>query len=135
MRKHPIWYLIIGITILIVPTFTYLCFLVPKLSEEYNILMASGGIIGGAGMYGVNQIPDKLKYSSMFKLAGNAFTILTIAILIEKFLTQIIFLIALFIVCFIIFTIFKEKWRDGKQRKQNDELAKEIARNITENTK
>lgn len=134
MKKYPILYLVIGIIILIVPTLIYLCFLVPQLSEEYNILMASGGVIGGVGMFGTSRISDKIKYASMFKLAGNAFTILVVTTLVEEFITEIIFLVALFIGCLIAFLILKEKWRDGKRRKDNKELAEEITRNLTQNT-
>lgn len=134
MKKHPIWYLIIGIFILIVPTIIYLCFLIPKLSEEYNILMASGGVIGGVGLYGTSKIPEKIKYSSLMKLAGNAFTILTVTAVIEKFIIEIIGLIIVIIISYIIFAIFKELWKDGKQKNRNSELAEEIARNITKNS-
>ena len=60
MKNHPVFYLIIGVFVLIVPTTIYLCFLVPKLSEAYNVLMASAGVIGGAGMYGASKIPEKI---------------------------------------------------------------------------
>ena len=62
MNKHPIWYLIIGIFILVAPTVIYLGFLIPQLTEAYNVLMASGGVIGGAGFYAASKIPEKLKY-------------------------------------------------------------------------
>lgn len=135
MKKHPVLILIIGIFILIVPTFVYLVFLIPQLSEEYNILMASGGVIGGFGMYGATKIPEKVKYSGLFKLAANSFTILTVITLVQNFIIEIVGCIAIFIVCFIIFKILLEVWRDAKRRKQNVELAKEIARNITESSK
>lgn len=134
MKKRPVWYLIIGITILIVPTAIYLAFLIPVLSEEYNILMASGGIIGGAGMYAGSKIPDTLKYSSMFKLASNSFTIMTVMLIVEKFLLEIMGLVAVFILCFIIFQILKGVYTNARRRKENAELAEEITRTVTKNT-
>ena len=128
MKKHPIWYLVIAIIVLIVPTTIYLCFLVPKLSEEYNILMASGGVIGGAGFYGASKIPDKVKFSGMFKTAANCFTILTVTTLVEEFVVELIGLVAVFVVSFITFKILKEVWKNARRRKENRELAKEIAR-------
>lgn len=135
MKKHPIWFLIIGIFILIVPTVIYLCFLIPKLTEEYNILMASGGVIGGAGLYGTTKIPEKVKYGSLFKLAANSFTILTVLTLVQEFIMELIGLVAVFVVSFIIFQILKEAWKNGRRKKENAELAEEIARSITETTK
>lgn len=135
MKKHPVWILIIGIFILVAPTALYLGFLIPQLSEEYNILMASGGVIGGFGMYGATKIPEKVKYSGLFKLAANSFTVLTVITLIQNFIIEIIGCIAVFIVCFIVFKILLEVWRDAKRRKENSKLAEEIARNITESSK
>ena len=134
MKKHPIWYLVIAIIVLIVPTTIYLCFLVPKLSEEYNILMASGGVIGGAGFYGASKIPDKVKFSGMFKTAANCFTILTVTTLVEEFVVELIGLVAVFVVSFITFKILKEVWKNARRRKENRELAKEIARSSNENS-
>ena len=134
MKKHPIWYLVIAIIVLIVPTTIYLCFLVPKLSEEYNILMASGGVIGGAGFYGASKIPDKVKFSGMFKTAANCFTILTVTTLVEEFVVELIGLVAVFVVSFITFKILKEVWKNARRRKENRELAKEIARASNENS-
>lgn len=130
MKKHPIWILIIGIFILVFPTAAYLWFLIPQLSEEYNILMASGGVIGGFGMYGSTKIPEKVKYSGLFKLAANSFTILTVITLVQNFIIEIVGCISVFIVCFIVFKILLEVWHDARRRKQNTELAEEIARSI-----
>ena len=135
MKKHPIWFLIIGIFILVVPTAIYLAFLIPQMSEEYNVLMASGGIIGGAGFYGAQRIPEKVKYSGLFKLAANSFTTMTIITLINKFIMKLMGLAAVFIICFIIFIILKGAWKNGRRKKENTELATEIARNIAEITK
>lgn len=134
MKKHPIWYLIIAIAILVIPTTIYLCFLVPKLSEEYNILMSSGGIIGGAGLYGASKIPDKIKYGGLFKTAANSFTILTVTALVEEFITELVGLVAVFVVCFITFKILVEVWKNARRRKENRELAREIARSVNENS-
>ena len=134
MKKHPIWYLVIAILILIVPTTVYLCILVPRLSEEYNVLMASGGVVGGAGLYGASKIPDKVKYSGLFKTAANSFTILTVTVLVEEFIIELVGLIAVFVVCFITFKILVEVWKNARRRKENSELAREIARSVNENS-
>lgn len=134
MKKRPVIYLIIGIIILIVPTLIYLCFLIPKLTDEYKILMASGGIIGAGGFYGASAIPEKLKGSGMYKLAANSFTILSIITVVQKFIYQIILLVGLFILCFIIFKIFIEVWKNARRKKENTELAEEIARNIVKSS-
>ena len=134
MKKHPIWYLIIAIFILIVPTAIYLCILIPQLSEEYNVLMTSGGVIGGIGLYGASKIPDKLKYGGLFKTAANSFTMLTVTVLVEEFIIELVGLVAVFVLCFITFKILVEVWRNAIRRKENRELAEEIARSINENS-
>lgn len=128
MKKHPILYLILSIVVLIIPTTTYLCFLIPKLSEEYNVLMSSAGIIGGAGIYGASKIPDTIKFSSMYKLASNAFSLMAVTVLVEKFIIQLVGLTAVFVLSFIAYKILLEVYRNGKRRKQNEELAREISR-------
>lgn len=135
MNKHPIWYLIIGIVVLIVPTGVYLGFLIPAMSETYNVLMASGGVIGGAGFYGASRIPKEVKYSGLFKLAANSFTILTVITLVQEFVLQLVGLVAVFIVSFIIFIILKGVWKNGSQKLRDDRLATEVARNVVETLK
>lgn len=135
MKKHPIWYLIIAISILIIPTTIYLCILVPQLSEEYNVLMASGGVVGGAGLYGASKISDKVKHGSLFKTAANSFTMLTVTVLVEEFIIELVGIVAVFVVCFVIFKILVEVWRNATRRKENGELAREIARNLNETSK
>lgn len=135
MKKHPIFYLIISIFVLIAPTIIYLCFLIPSLTEEYNILMASGGIIGGGGFYGANRIPKDIKFSGLFKLATNSFTILTIITLVQEFVLQLVGLVAVFIVSFIAFIILKGAWKNGRQRIKTERIAAEVARNVVETTK
>lgn len=135
MNKHPIWYLIIGIIVLIVPTGVYLVFLIPSMSETYNVLMASGGVIGGAGFYGASRIPKEVKYSGLFKLAANSFTILTVITLVQEFALQLVGLVAVFIISFIAFIILKGAWKNGKQRLKDERLATEIARNVAETIK
>lgn len=130
MKKHPIWYLIIGITILIIPTLIYLCFLIPRMSEEYNILMVSGGIISGGGLCGTNSIPDKIKFSGIYKLAGTSFTLLTVVTLVHKFIMQIVGLVGTFIACFIIFLFFKGAWKNARRRNETERIATEIAQNV-----
>ena len=134
MKNHPIFYLMIGIFVLIVPTLIYLCFLVPKLSEAYNVLMASAGVVGGAGMYGASKIPEKIKSGSIFKLAANSFSIFVVVTLVQQFIWEIMGLVAVFIVCFIIFKIMVEAWRNARTRKQARETATEVARAITQNS-
>ena len=135
MRKHPIWYLVIGISVLIIPTLIYLFFLIPQLSEEYNTLMASGGVIGGAGLYGASKIPDKVKYGGLFKTAANSFTILTTILLVEEFIVELVGLVAVFVVCFITFKILVEVWKNARRQNENKQLATEIARSFNENSK
>lgn len=135
MKKHPIWFLIIGIFILIVPTSVYFGFLASKMQEEYIVLMSSGGVITCGGMYGASVIPEKVKFSGLYKLSVRSFTLLTAITLVEKFIFQILGLIATFIVCFIIFSILKECWKNGRRRKENTQLAEEISRNITKTSK
>lgn len=131
MRKRPIWYLIIGIFVLVVPTVVYLCFLVPQMKEEYISLMSSGGVITAGGMYGASVIPEEVKFSSMYKLSARSFTLLTVTVLVQEFIMQIVWLIAIFIVSFIIFSILKEMWKNARRKNENSEFAREIARNIT----
>lgn len=135
MKKHPFLYLIIGIIFLIVPTTIYLYFLIPDLTEAYNILMASGGIIGGAGYYSASMIPEKIKYSSLFKIAVNSFTTLVVVTIVQEFITQLIGLVVVFIFSFIIFLIFKGAYKNGKQKLINKQLSEEITRSIIENIK
>lgn len=134
MKNHPVFYLIIGVFILIVPTTVYLCFLVPKLSEAYNVLMASAGVIGGAGMYGASKIPEKIKFGSIFKLAANSFSIFVVVTLVQQFIWEIMGLVAVLIISFIIFKIMVEVWRNARTRKQAREAATEVARAITQNS-
>ena len=135
MKKHPIWYLIIGISILIIPTLIYLIFLIPKMSVEYNILMASGGIIGGAGFYTSSIIPAGIKNKSLYKLAANSFTIMCVITLVNKFIMQLIGLVSTFILSFIIYKILKERWKNARREKERREFADEIARNVAQITK
>lgn len=130
MSERPIIFLIIGIFILIFPTSVYLFFLIPKLSEEYNVLMASGGIIGGGGIYAASKIPKKLKYSGLFKMASNSFTILTVILIVEKFIIQLVGLVSVFIISYIIFVLLKGAYKNARRRKENRELANEISRNV-----
>lgn len=135
MKEHPIWYRVIGLFILIVPTLIYLCFLVPCLSEEYNVLMASGGIIGGAGFYASSLIPAEKQYSSLYKTACNSFTVLVVITLVEKFIIQLVFLVALFIVCFITYKILEGVYKNAVYDKKSRELSKQIASSIVECSK
>lgn len=130
MKKKPIWFLIIGIAVLIIPTVIYLCFLVPQMKEEYLVLMSSGGVIAGGGMYGAEIIPEKVKYSSLYKTSARSFTLLTVITLVQEFIMEIIGLVAVFILSFIIFSLLKEMWKNARRRKENTEFAEEIARNI-----
>lgn len=132
---NPIWFLVIGICILIIPTAIYLGFLIPKMSEEYIILMSSAGVVGGSGMFGTEMIPEKVKFGALFKTASKAFTALVCLTLVQDFLPAILGLLAVFAVSFIIFKIMRSLYKDGKQKRANADLAKEVARGITEGTK
>lgn len=135
MKKYPAIYLIIGIIILIVPTLTYLCFLVPKLSYEYNTLMASGGIVGGIGFFGASKIPENIKFGSIYKLAANSFSTFVVAVIIQKFFWDIAGLLITFIVSFIIYKIFLEVYKNARRRKEARQISEEVTRNIVENLK
>lgn len=134
MTKKAIIYMTIGICCLLIPTIIYLCFLIPQLSERYNILMASGGAIAGGGLYGAEAIPDKVKYSGLFKLSARSFTLLTVTVLVNEFILKIIGLIAVIIISFILFSVFKELYKNERRRKANNDLANAIARSIIENS-
>lgn len=135
MKKKYIWYLVFAIFCLVVPTAVYLCFLIPNMKEEYIMLMSSGGVIGGAGFYAANAIPEKVKFSSLFKTSARSFTVLTITVLVEKFINQLIGLAVTIILSYIAYRILMEVYRDRKRKQQNTELAQEIARSIDATTK
>lgn len=138
MAKHrmkPGWWLFIGIVILIVPTAIYLGFLIPQLTDEYMILMSSGGVIGGAGMFGTAMIPEKTKYGMLYKTASKSFTLLVVITLVQEFIKELIGLAAVFVVSYILFIIFKELWKNGRRAKQNHDLAEEVARSVIETAK
>lgn len=134
-KINPTWYLVIGIAFLIIPSATYLGFLIPQLREEYIILISSGGVIGGVGMFGTSVIPDQTKFGTLYKTASKSFTLLVVITLVQEFIKQLIGLAAVFAVSYIIFLIFKELWKNGKRAKENRELAEEVARGITEAAK
>ena len=135
MRKHPLWWAIIAWSVLIIPTLIYLIILVPKLSEEYNVLMASGGVIGGAGLYGAEKITDKLKFSGMYKLAARSFTIMTVITIVEKFIIELIGLVAVFIISYITFKVLMEVYRNATRRKECKDLRNEVASILVESSK
>lgn len=134
MKKYPLLYKIIGIAFLVIPTIIYLCFLVPKLTEEYNILMASGGVIGGAGYYGASKITDKVKNSGLYKTTCNVFTTLTLITIVEKFIMQLIFLVVTMLLSYIIYKIFSGLYLKYRRQKENAELAEKITQNIIKST-
>lgn len=131
MKKKYMIFLIIGVVILVVPTAVYLCFLIPKLTERYNTLMASAGVLGGFGYIGASQIPDKFKYSGLFKSAANSFTTMVIIMLIQEFIKEIVLLGFVIVTSVILFCVFKEIYKNGRRREENRELATEIARSIS----
>jgi len=135
MKKHPIWFIILGIIILVIPTLLYLIWLMPKLTEEYNALLSSAGIIGGAGFFGTSKIPINLSNSSLFKLASNSFTTLTVILLVQEFIMEIIILASIFIISFIIFKLLIGAYKNAKRRNENAELAEEIARIVDKTIK
>lgn len=137
MKKkfNPIWYLVIGICILVIPSAIYLGFLIPAMKEEYIILMSSAGIIGGSAAYGASLIPEKAKFGTLFKTATKAYTTLVMITLVQEFLPQILGLIAVFISSYIIFEIMRALYKDGRRKQENAELSAEITKAITPNTK
>lgn len=134
MKKHPIWYMVIGIAILVIPSVCYLFWLVPQLSEEYNVLMASGGIIGTSGLYLSDKIPDGWNHSKILKFISKGFTMLTFMTLVEKFWTKIVILLVIVIFSVSAYVIFKEVYRNAKRRIENTELATEVARSVNKNS-
>lgn len=133
-KMNPIWFLIIGIIILIVPSAVYLGFLIPAMKNEYMILMASGGAVGGAGMFGTAMIPDKVKYGALFKTASKSFTMLVVITLVQSFIKELIGLAVVFIVCYIIYRVFKELWKDGKRKREEQRLAESVAQSVIKAT-
>lgn len=136
-KKHirPIWFLIIGIFFLIVPTAIYLGFLIPAMADEYIVLMTSGGAIGSAGLFGANMIPETAKFGTLYKTASKAMTTLVVITLVQDFIGQLLGLMAVFVVSYILFLIFKGLWHDGRQAKLSVQLAKEVSRGTIEATK
>lgn len=132
---NPVWFLVIGIVILIVPAAVYLGFLIPQMKDEYIILMSSGGAIGGAGIFGTQMIPDKTRYGMLFKTASKSFTLLVVITLVQEFIKELIGLAAVVIVSYIIFLVMKGLWKDGKRARENKQLAKEVSRGVIEATK
>lgn len=134
-KIKPIWFLIIGLVFLIVPSAIYLGFLIPQMADEYIIYMSSGGVIGGAGMFGTAMIPEKTRYGALYKTACKSFTLLVVITLVQEFVKQLIGLAAVFVVSYIIFLIFKELWKNGKRAKEDAELAEEVARGVAQASK
>ena len=135
MSKKYIWSIIVGLIVLIVPTTIYLIFLVPQLTERYNVLMSSAGVLGSFGYISASKLPEKFKYSKLLKTSVNSFTTLVVMTLVQEFAKKIIFLALVLIVSFIIFEILKGVYNDGKRKYENRELANEISRSINENAK
>lgn len=137
MKKkiHPIWYLVIGIVLLVVPIAVYLAFLIPAMKEEYIVLMASGGAIGGTGMLGTQLISEKTKTGAIFKTASKSFTLLVVVTLVQEFVNQLLGLAAVAIVSFILFLIFRSKYKDERRKREDGELAEKVAKSIVEVTK
>lgn len=137
MKKpiHYNWWLVIGLVILIVPAAIYLGFLIPQMSAEYIVLMSSGGIIGSAGVTACAYIPETAKFGTLYKTATKSFTLLMVITLVQDFIGLLIGLAAVLIVSYIIFLIMRSKYRNGKRRKQDTELAEKVARSVTQATK
>ena len=132
---HPIWYLIIGIALLVIPTAIYLGFLIPQMREEYIVLMSSGGIVGGAGIVGSSYIPETAKYGTLYKTASKSFSLLVCITLVQDFIGQILGLLCTFAVSYIVFLVMRGIYIDAKQKRSNAELSKQITRGITEAAK
>lgn len=135
MKKRYIWIAIIAYIVLIVPTVIYLCWLIPNLTAEYNTMLASGGMIGGAAFYGASKIPDTVKFSGLFKTASRSYTLLIISILVKEFYIECVALFAIIISCYIVFKILKGIYYDRKRRFENKQLAREISSSLNERSK
>ena len=133
-KMNPVWWLVIGICLLIIPSAIYLAFLIPRLKDEYIILMSSGGVIGGAGMFGTSMIPEKTRWGTLFRTASKSFTLLVVVTLVQEFIKQLIGLACVMVASYILFLIFKELWKSGRRAKENIELAEEIARSTAQNS-
>lgn len=132
---NPVWWLIIGIAILIIPSAIYIGFLIPQMSEEYAIMMGSGAGLGGTGLFATGFIPETAKYGTLYKTASKSLTLLVVITLVQDFIGQLIGLIAVFAVSYIIFLILRGLWRDGRRKKQDEQLAEKVARSIVEASK
>lgn len=126
----PIWFLVIGICILVIPTAIYMGFLIPSMSEEYAIMMGSGAGIGGTGMFATGLIPDTAKYGTLYKTASKSLTLLVVITLVQNFIGRLIGLAAVFAVSYIIFLVMRGLWKDGRQKQQNADLADKVARSV-----
>lgn len=131
----PIWFLVIGICILIIPTAIYMGFLIPKMSQEYAIMMGSGAGIGGTGLFATGLIPDTAKYGTLYKTASKSLTLLVVITLVQNFIGLLIGLAAVFAVSYLIFIILRGLWKDGRQKQQNAQLANQVARSVAEASK
>lgn len=105
------------------------------MKEDYIVLMSSGGVIGVGGMFGTSMIPDTTKFGTLYKTASKSFTMLVVITLVKDFVGQLLGLACVFAVCYIVFRIFKELWKNGKRKLENAELAKEVARSVNEASK
>lgn len=135
MNKHPILYKLLGLFFLIIPTVIYLIFLVPQLSEEYNILMSSAGILGGSGFYASSKIPETFETSGLIKLASKSFTLFVVVSLVEKFIMQILFLCVTIVISYIVYKIFDIIYKKKKKVLEDEQLANKITSSIVENIK
>lgn len=132
MKKHPFLYMIVGLAFLLIPTIIYLVYLIPMLNEEYNVLMASGGVIGSSGLYLTDKIPESWVHSKILKFASKSFTLLTVMTLIEKFYMQILGLLVVIVASIIVFYIFKGLYANGKRKIEDERLADTVARSVAE---
>lgn len=131
-KRHPGLFLFIGIIVLIVPSAIYLGFLIPGMKDEYIVLMSSGGVIGGAGLFGSSKIPDETKHGALFKTTSKAFTLLVVITLVQEFIGQLLGLAAVMIISYIIFLIMRGLYKNGKRARENAELAEEVSRSTAE---
>lgn len=131
----PIWFLVIGIAILIIPTAIYLGFLIPQMRDEYIVLMSSGGVIGSAGLVGSAYIPETAKYGALYKTAARSFSLLVGITLVQDFIGELLGLLCTFAVSYIVFLIMRGIYKNAKQKRLNAELSGQITRSITESIK
>ena len=129
---NPNWFLVIGICILIIPAAIYLGFLIPRMKDEYIALMSSGSGLGGAGAFGTYMIPETAKFGTLYKTASKSITMLVVITLVKDFIGQLLGLALVFIISYIVFLIMRSRWKDGKRKRENADIANSVSQGVIE---